>query len=97
MGRQLAREHPVKADLVVPVPDSGNCAALGYSRGIGHSLRNGLRPQPLRGPQLSAALAAHPRFDVRVKLNLIIAGEGQAGGRGGRFHRARHHLQGARQ
>src|SRR5215469_6068652 len=31
MGRQLARENPIEADLVVPVPDSGNCAALGYS------------------------------------------------------------------
>src|SRR4029077_4675164 len=31
MGRQLAREHPIAADIVVPVPDSGNCAALGYS------------------------------------------------------------------
>ncbi len=31
MGRQLAREFPIKADVVVPVPDSGNCAALGYS------------------------------------------------------------------
>ena len=31
MGRQLAREYPIPADLVVPVPDSGNCAALGFS------------------------------------------------------------------
>src|SRR4051794_31866884 len=31
MGRELAREHPIKADIVVPVPDSGNSAALGYS------------------------------------------------------------------
>ena len=31
MGRQLARENPIEADVVVPVPDSGNCAALGYS------------------------------------------------------------------
>ena len=31
MGRQLAREHTVDADVIVPVPDSGNCAALGYS------------------------------------------------------------------
>ncbi|MEO5803437.1 MAG: amidophosphoribosyltransferase, partial [Verrucomicrobiota bacterium] len=31
MGRELAREHPIKADIVIPVPDSGNCAALGYS------------------------------------------------------------------
>jgi amidophosphoribosyltransferase len=31
MGRQLAREFPIAADVVVPVPDSGNCAGLGYS------------------------------------------------------------------
>lgn len=31
LGRQLAREHPVEADLVMPVPDSGSSAALGYS------------------------------------------------------------------
>lgn len=30
-GKQLAREHPADADVVVPVSDSGNCAALGYS------------------------------------------------------------------
>src|SRR6185503_13910270 len=30
LGRQLAREYPINADIVVPVPDSGNCAALGY-------------------------------------------------------------------
>ena len=31
LGRQLAREYPVDADLVMPIPDSGNFAALGYS------------------------------------------------------------------
>lgn len=31
LGRQLAREHPVEADLVMPIPDSGNCAALGFA------------------------------------------------------------------
>src|SRR5487761_2209584 len=35
MGRQLAREHGVKADLVIPVPDSGVCAAMGYSEQSG--------------------------------------------------------------
>src|SRR5262249_39720715 len=35
MGRQLAREHPVAADIVVPVPDSGNYAAIGYSEESG--------------------------------------------------------------
>ena len=31
----MAREHPVDADIVVPVPDSGNSAALGYSQQSG--------------------------------------------------------------
>jgi len=31
LGRELAREHPVAADIVMPIPDSGNFAALGYS------------------------------------------------------------------
>ena len=31
LGRCLAKEHPVDADIVVPIPDSGNAAALGYS------------------------------------------------------------------
>src|SRR5690606_37458983 len=35
IGRQLAREAPVAADLVVPVPDSGVPAALGYAEGAG--------------------------------------------------------------
>lgn len=35
MGARLAREHPVEADVVVPVPDSGTPAALGYSRASG--------------------------------------------------------------
>lgn len=32
LGHRLAREHPVEADLVTPIPDSGMCAALGYAR-----------------------------------------------------------------
>ena len=35
MGRELARRHPVEADLVIPVPDSGVYAALGYSEELG--------------------------------------------------------------
>jgi amidophosphoribosyltransferase len=35
LGAQLAREHPVEADLVTPVPDSSNSAALGYARESG--------------------------------------------------------------
>ncbi len=35
LGLRLARERPAEADVIVPVPDSGNSAALGYSRGSG--------------------------------------------------------------
>ncbi|MFO7870130.1 MAG: amidophosphoribosyltransferase [Kiritimatiellia bacterium] len=40
-GIQLAREHPADADIVFPVPDSGNSAALGYSRESGIPLDSG--------------------------------------------------------
>lgn len=42
MGRNLAREHPVEADLVVPVPDSGIPAAIGYSREAGIPFGEGM-------------------------------------------------------
>jgi len=42
MGRQLAREHPVEADVVVPVPDSGIYAALGYAAESGIPFDMGL-------------------------------------------------------
>jgi amidophosphoribosyltransferase len=35
LGRRLAQEHPVEADIVVPIPDSGTPAALGYSQASG--------------------------------------------------------------
>jgi amidophosphoribosyltransferase len=40
-GMRLAEEHPVAADIVIPVPDSGNSAALGFSRGSGIPLDYG--------------------------------------------------------
>ena len=62
MGRLLARRHPVEADLVVPVPDSGVSAALGYAEASGHPLRLRPHPQPLRGPHLHRAQAEHPQL-----------------------------------
>jgi amidophosphoribosyltransferase len=38
LGRQLAREAPAEADLVIPVPDSGVPAALGYAQQSGYSI-----------------------------------------------------------
>ena len=35
LGRRLAKEHPVEADVVIPIPDSGNAAALGFSQESG--------------------------------------------------------------
>ncbi|HUU43615.1 MAG TPA: amidophosphoribosyltransferase [Planctomycetota bacterium] len=42
LGRHLAREHPVEADVVISVPDSGNSAAIGYARESGIPYDRGL-------------------------------------------------------
>ncbi|MFC1992625.1 amidophosphoribosyltransferase [Chloroflexota bacterium] len=42
MGRELAEEHPISADLVMGVPDSATAAGIGYSRGSGIPLGEGL-------------------------------------------------------
>jgi amidophosphoribosyltransferase len=42
MGEQLAREHPVRADFVMPVPDSATPAAIGFARAAGLDYREGL-------------------------------------------------------
>lgn len=41
LGRRLAQEHPVEADLVIPVPDSGSAAALGFSQQSGIPVDHG--------------------------------------------------------
>ena len=71
MGRALARQHPVKADLVIPVPDSGVYAALGYSEELGIPYF----PAFVRNHYIGRTFiqpTQHIRdFNVRVKLNLI--------------------------
>ena len=57
MGRVLAREHAVDADLVIGVPESGVPAAVGLFAGVGHPLRPGLRQERLRRPHLHPAVA----------------------------------------
>ena len=95
MGRELAREHPIAADVVVPVPDSGNCAALGYSLASGIPYEMAFVRNHYVGRSFLQPSQLIRDFDVRVKLNLISrTGARQAGHRGGRLHRARHHLQG---
>src|SRR2546422_26516 len=71
MGRQLAREIPIAADVVVPVPDSGNCAALGYSLESGIPYEMAFVRNHYVGRSFLQPSQLIRDFDVRVKLNLI--------------------------
>jgi amidophosphoribosyltransferase len=71
MGRQLAREFPIQADVVVPVPDSGNCAALGYSLESGIEYQMAFVRNHYVGRSFLQPSQLIRDFHVRVKLNLI--------------------------
>jgi amidophosphoribosyltransferase len=71
MGRQLAREFPIAADVVVPVPDSGNCAALGYSLESGIPYEMAFVRNHYVGRSFLQPSQLIRDFNVRVKLNLI--------------------------
>jgi amidophosphoribosyltransferase len=71
LGRLLAREQRVDADVVVPVPDSGVCAAMGYAEESGVSLRMGLIRNHYVGRTFIEPQAAIRHFGVRVKLNPV--------------------------
>ena len=71
MGRELAREFPIEADLVVPVPDSGNCAALGYSLESSIPYEMAFVRNHYVGRSFLQPSQLIRDFSVRVKLNLI--------------------------
>ena len=71
MGRQLARENPIEADVVVPVPDSGNCAALGYHLESGIEYQMAFVRNHYVGRSFLQPTQLIRDFNVRVKLNLI--------------------------
>lgn len=71
MGRQLARENAVEADIVVPVPDSGNYAALGYSLESGIPYEIAFIRNHYVGRSFLQPSQLIRDFNVRVKLNLI--------------------------
>jgi amidophosphoribosyltransferase len=71
MGRQLAREHRIEADIVVPVPDSGNSAALGYSLESGIPYEMAFVRNHYVGRSFLQPSQLIRDFNVRVKLNLI--------------------------
>jgi len=71
LGRQLAREHPVEADLVIPVPDSGNWAAMGFAEESGIDFGNAFVRNHYVGRTFLQPTQLIRDFSVRVKLNLI--------------------------
>ena len=71
LGRVLAREQRVDADVVVPVPDSGVCAAMGYADEAGIPLRMGLIRNHYVGRTFIQPQSAIRHFGVKVKLNPV--------------------------
>nr|MBI3612103.1 amidophosphoribosyltransferase [Nitrospirota bacterium] len=71
LGRQLAKEAPVKADIVIPVPDSGVPAALGFAEGSGIPFENGLIRNHYIGRTFIEPEQAIRHFGVKIKLNAV--------------------------
>ena len=69
LGRQLARENPVAADLVTPVPDSGVPAAIGYAEESGIPLEFGLIRNHYVGRTFIEPQQSIRHFGVKIKLN----------------------------
>ena len=70
-GAQLAQEHPVDADVVVPVPDSGVFAALGYALASGIPFQYGLVRNHYVGRTFIEPKQTIRSFGVKVKLNPV--------------------------
>ena len=78
LGRLLAREHPVEADMIVPIPDSGVPAAIGFSLESGIPFRMGLIRNHYIGRTFIEPSQAIRNFGVKLKLNPVrnlIAGK----------------------
>ena len=71
LGRQLAREAPADADIVVPVPDSGVTAAMGYSAESGIPFRFGLIRNHYIGRTFIEPRQSVRDFGVKLKLNPV--------------------------
>lgn len=71
MGRELARLHPVEADVVIPVPDSGIYAALGFAEELGIPYDPAFVRNHYIGRTFIQPNQLIRDFNVRVKLNLI--------------------------
>ena len=69
MGRTLAREHPVEADLVMPTPESGTPAAIGYAQESGIPYGQGLVKNSYVGRTFIAPSQTIRQLGIRLKLN----------------------------
>ena len=71
LGAQLHREHPAEVDVVVPVPDSGMYAAMGYARAAGLPFEMGLVRNHYVGRTFIEPSQQIRNFGVRIKLNPV--------------------------
>jgi amidophosphoribosyltransferase len=71
LGRLLAREHPIEADCVVPVPDSGVPAATGFAEESGIPLKLGLIRNHYVGRTFIEPTQANRDLGVKLKLNPV--------------------------
>ncbi|MBF6211798.1 amidophosphoribosyltransferase [Nocardia puris] len=69
IGRRLADEHPVEADLVIPVPESGTPAAVGYAQGSGVPYGQGLMKNAYVGRTFIQPSQTIRQLGIRLKLN----------------------------
>ena len=69
IGRRLAAEHPVEADLVIPVPESGTPAAIGYAQGSGIPYGQGLVKNGYVGRTFIQPSQTIRELGIRLKLN----------------------------
>jgi amidophosphoribosyltransferase len=71
LGEALAREAPVAADIVIPMPDSGRSAATGYARASGIPYREGIVPNRYVGRTFIKPTQAERTGAVKLKLNVV--------------------------
>jgi amidophosphoribosyltransferase len=71
MGRRLAREHPVEADLVIPVPESGTPAAIGYAEASGIPYGQGFVKNSYVGRTFIQPSQTLRQLGIRLKLNAL--------------------------
>jgi amidophosphoribosyltransferase len=78
VGRTLAKEHPIDADMVIPVPESGTPAAVGYAQGANIPFAQGLVKNAYVGRTFIQPSQTLRQLGIRLKLNPLreeIAGK----------------------